>query len=128
MFNDTRPSPKPEELSSVISASSVPQAQKPPATPISWSSQVAKKKKKKKKKKSPSDYERDTDQKYAVYFKDNEILSVPELVDAMEQKTVLRSHRLMDQGTCWPQKTFEDLLKTSQIDTFAVEALLPGMF
>ena len=41
IFINTEPSPKPEDLS--LSSSAIQPAQKPPATPVSWSSQLQKK-------------------------------------------------------------------------------------
>ena len=113
MFNDLEPSPKPKDLSyssvSSLPASHIPPAQKPPATPVSWSSQI------KKKQKTPSDHEKV--HKYAKYFKDNEILPIPEVVEAVEPKTLftvftdLRTRRLIG----IKKETFEDLQKTSSI-------------
>ena len=42
----------------------------------------------KSKKKKPEDYENDRKNKYAKYFKDGEILPIPELVQAVEPKTI----------------------------------------
>ncbi len=95
MFSESEPSPKPEDLTS----SDIQPAQKPPATPVSWSSQLQKKKK------SPKDYENDRVTKYSAYFKENEILPIPELVEAVEPKTLsfvvtdLRTRRLAGQKT-----------------------------
>ena len=86
--------PTPEKLEDLsfplapsLLASSIQSTQKVPATPVSWLSQI--------KKKSPSGYKKDRVEKYAKYFKNNEILPIPELVEAVEPKTVLRSHRLI---------------------------------
>ena len=79
MFTESEPSLKPVDLSS----SSIQPAQKPPATPVSWSSQLQKRKK------SPKDYENDRVTKYAEYFKNNQILPIAELVEAVEPKTLL---------------------------------------
>ena len=87
MFNDLEPSPKPEDLHSSVSsilASSIPPAQKPPATLVFWSSQIPKKAKNTKLPRKGQST------KYAKYFKDNEILPILELVEAVEPKTVLR--------------------------------------
>ena len=79
----TQPSPMPEEapfdLSS--SASTIPPAQKQKETTVSWSSHCVNKK-------SPCDYARDRVEKYEKYFKDGEILPIPELVEAVEPKTL----------------------------------------
>ena len=50
-------------------------------TTVYWSSHCENKK-------SASDYERDRVEKYATYFKDGEILSIPELFQAVEPKTL----------------------------------------
>ena len=111
MFIDTEPSPKPDDLSLSSSANIIQPAQKPPATPVSWSSKLQKKKK------SPSDHDNDRVTKYAKYFKDNEILPIPELVEAVEPKTLsfvvtdLRTRRLAD----LKRELFEDVLKTAGI-------------
>ena len=121
MFIDTEPSPKPEDLSS-SSANTIQPAQKPPATPVSWSSQLLKKKE------SPSDHDNDRVTKYAKYFKDNEILPTPELVEAVEPKTLsfvvtdVRTRRLAG----LKKGSFEEVLKTAGI-TFTEGVLLPGM-
>ena len=115
IFQDIEPCPKPEDLSLSPSASTIPPTQKPPATPVSWSSQVQKKKKKKKK--TPSDHDNDRVQKYAKYFRDNEILTIPELVEAVEPHTLsfvltdLRTRRLAG----LKKETFEEVLKTAGI-------------
>ena len=107
MFSE--PSPKPEDLS--LSSSAIQPGQKPPATPVSWSSQIQKKKK------SPEDHENDRVTKYAKYFKDNEILPIPELVEAVEPKTLsfvvtdLRTRRLAG----LKKEAFDELLKTAGI-------------
>ena len=61
---DSRPSPMSEEVLFDLSSSSktIPPAQKPLETPVSWSSHCVNKK-------SASDYERDRVEKYASYFK-----------------------------------------------------------
>ena len=108
----TQPSPMPEEapfdLSS--SASTIPPAQKPKQTAVSWSSHCVNKK-------SPCDYARDRVEKYEKYFKDGEILPIPELVEAVEPKTLsfvvtdIKTKRLAG----IKKETFEDLLKTASI-------------
>ncbi len=108
----TQPSPMPEEapfdLSS--SASTIPPAQKPKQTAVSWSSHCVNKK-------SPCDYARDRVEKYEKYFKDGEILPIPELVEAVEPKTLsfvvtdIKTKRLAG----IKKETFEDLLKTANI-------------
>ena len=121
MFSESEPSPKPEDLSS----SDIQPAQKPPATPVSWSSQLQKKKK------NPKDYENDRVTKYSAYSKENEILLIPELVEAVEPKTLLfvvtylRTKRLAG----LKKEAFEELLKTaaSQVSIFTKGVLLPGM-
>ena len=95
MFIDTEPSPKPEDISLSSSVNTIQPAQKPLATPVSWSSQLQKKR-------SPSDHDNDRVTKYAKYFKDNEILPIPELVEAIEPKTVVRGDGFKDQETCRP--------------------------
>ena len=108
----TQPSPMPEEapfdLSS--SASTIPPAQKQKETAVSWSSHCVNKK-------SPCDYARDRVEKYEKYFKDGEILPIPELVEAVEPKTLsfvvtdIKTKRLAG----IKKETFEDLLKTANI-------------
>ena len=129
MFIESEPSPKPENLSS-LSSSAIQPAQKPPATPVSWWSQLQKKKK------SPEDHENDRVTKYAEYFKDNEILPIPELVEAVEPKTLsfvvtdLRTRRFAG----IKKEAFEELLKTAGIPgkyfyrrSFAIwDVLLPS--
>ena len=123
IFINTEPSPKPEDLS--LSSSAIQPAQKPPATPVSWSSQLQKKKK------TPEDYENDRVRKYAKYFKENEILPIPELVEAVEPKTLsfvvtdLRTRRLAG----LKKESFEELLKlqASQVSIFTEGVLQPGM-
>ena len=62
----------PYDLSS--SSNTIPPAPKPQVTTVSWSLHSVNKK-------SASDYERDRVEKYANYFKDEEILPIPELDD-----------------------------------------------
>ena len=77
-------------------------------TPVSWSAQT--------KKKSPEDYAKDR-AKYAQYFKGNKILPIPELVEAVQPKTLsfivtdLKTRRLAD----IKKYTFEELLKAAGI-------------
>ena len=117
------PEEEPYDLSS--SSNTIPPAQKPPVTTVSWSSHCLNKK-------SESDYERDRVKKYANYYKDWEILPIPELVEAVEPKTL--SFVVTGQKTKrlagLKKETFEDLLKTVNIPGkyFAAEASLPGMF
>ena len=79
IFIDIEPSPKPEDLSL---SSTIPPGQTTPTNAVSWSTQIQKQKKK------PSDYESDRVNKYAKYFRENEILPIPELVQAVEPKTL----------------------------------------
>ena len=108
----TQKSPMPEEapfdLSS--SANTIPPAQKQKETTVSWSSHCVNKK-------FPSVYARDKVEKYEQYFKDGEILTIPELVEAVEPKTLsfvvtdIKTKRLAG----IKKETFEDLLKTANI-------------
>ena len=92
------------------SASTIPPAQKPKETAVFWSSHCVNKK-------SPCDYARDRVEKYEQYFKDEEILPIPELVEAVEPKTLsfvvtdIKTKRLAG----IKKETFEDLLKTANI-------------
>ena len=61
-------------------ASTIPSAQNVPSIPVSWSMQANKK--------SPQDYKKDGVEKYAQYFKGNRILPIPELVEAVQPKTL----------------------------------------
>ena len=61
-------------------ASTIPPAQKVPSIPVSWSTQANKK--------SPQDYKKERVEKYAQYFKENWILPIPELVEAVQPKTL----------------------------------------
>ena len=108
---ETRPSRMPEEAFDLsTSASTIPPAQKPKETAVSWSSHCGNKK-------SPCDYARDRVEKYEQYFKDGEILPIPELVEAVEPKTLsfvvtdIKTKRLAG----IKKETFEDLLKTANI-------------
>ena len=127
----TQPSPMPEEapfdLSS--SANTIPPTQKQKETAVSWSSHCVNKK-------SPCDYAIDRVEKYEKYFKDWEILPIPELVEAVEPKTLsfvvtdIKTKRLAG----LKKETFEDLLKTANIPgkyfcrrSFAIwDVLLPS--
>ena len=72
--------------------------------PVSWSLHCVNKK-------SASDDERDRVEKYASYFKDGEIQPIPELVEAVESKTLsfvvanLRTKRLAG----LKKETFEEI-------------------
>ena len=109
---ETRPSPMPEEVPFDLSSSAntIPLSQKPKETTVSWSSHCVNKK-------SPRDYARDGAEKYVNYFKEGEILPLPELVEAVEPKTLsfvvtdLKTKRLAR----LKKKTFEDLLKSANI-------------
>ena len=110
IFNDLRPCPSEKPKEETLSASSYIQPeQKAPAMPVSWSAQLQKK--------TASDYKKDRVEKYAQYFKENEILPIPELVEAVEPKTLsfvvtdLRTRRLVE----LKKESFEDLLKTAYI-------------
>ena len=101
----------PEEAFDLSSSTStIPPAKKPKETAVSWSSHCVNKK-------SPSDYARDRVEKYKQYFKDGEILPIPELVEAVEPKTLsfvvtdIKTKRLAG----IKKETFEDLLKTANI-------------
>ena len=100
----------PEEAFDLSSTSTIPPAQKPKETAVSWSSHCVNKK-------SPCDYARDRVEKYKQYFKDGEILPIPELVEAVEPKTLsfvvtdIKTKRLAG----IKKETFEDLLKTANI-------------
>ena len=102
------PEEAPFDLSS--SASTIPPAQKPKETTVSWSSHCVNQK-------TPSDYARDRAEKYANYFKEGEILPIPELVKEVEPKTLsfvvtdLKTKRLAG----LKKETFEDLLKSANI-------------
>ena len=127
---ETRPSPMPEEAFDLsTSASTIPPAQQPKETAVSWSSHCVNKK-------SPCDYARDRVEKYEQYFKDGEILPIPELVEAVEPKTLsfvvtdIKTKRLAG----IKKETFEDLLKTTNIPgkyfyrrSFATWDVLPSL-
>ena len=109
IFNDIEPSPKPEDLSL---SSSIPPGQITPTNVVSWSTQIQKQKKKK-----PKDYESDRINKYAKYFKENKILPIPELVQAVEPKTLsfvvtdIKTRRLASLN----KEKFEEILKSAGI-------------
>ena len=81
------------------------------------SHQVNTNSKTKKKKKKPTNYENDRVDKYAKYFKNNEILLIPELVQAVEPKTLsfvvtdIKTRTLAN----LKKETFEETLKTAGI-------------
>ena len=90
-------------------ASTIPPAQKVPSIPVSWSTQ--------KNKKLPQDYEKDRVEKYAQYFKGNRILPIPELVEAVQPKTLslivadIKTRRLAG----LKKDKFEEVLKAAGI-------------
>ena len=108
----TRPSPVPEEapfgLSS--SASAVPPAREQKQAAVSWSSHCVNGG-------SPCDCARDRVEEYEGYFRDGEVLPVPELVEAVEPGTL--SFVVADVGTRRlagiGREAFEDLLKAASI-------------
>ena len=89
-------------------SSTIPPGQITPTNSVSWSSQIQKQKKK------PEDYENDRKNKYAKYFKDGEILPIPELVQAVEPKTIsfvitdIKTRRLANIN----KEKFEETLKS----------------
>ena len=103
-----RPSPVPEgapfDLSS--SANAVPPARKRGEAAVSWSSHCINKK-------SPRDCAGDGVEKCEQYFKDGEVLPVPELVEAVGSGTL--SFVVADIGTRMEKETFEDLLETASV-------------
>ena len=90
-------------------ASTIPPAQKVPSIPVSWSTQ--------KNKKLPQDYKKDRVEKYAQYFKGNRILPIPELVEAVQPKTLslivsdIKTRRLAG----LKKDKFEEILKAAGI-------------
>ena len=108
IFIDIEPSPKPKDLSL---SSTIPPGQTTPTNAVSWSTQIQKQKKK------PSDYESDRVNKYAKYFRENEILPIPELVQAVEPKTLsfvvtdIKTRRLASLN----KEKFEETLKSAGI-------------
>ena len=117
IFDSLSPSSKKPEWPSLPStssqaslpASSIPPTQKVPETLISWSVQNMKKK-------SPEDYAKDRI-KYAQYFQGNKILSISELVEAVQPKMIsfivtdMKTRRL----TGFKKDTFEELSKAAGI-------------
>ena len=113
--NDIFTSPeKPEWLSlpgasSETTDSTIPPAQKVSSMPVSWSTQT--------KKQTPKDYKKDRAEKYAQYFKGNRILPIPELVEAVQPKTlsliisVIKTKRLAGVK----KEKFEEILKAAGI-------------
>ena len=105
IFIDIEPSPKPEDLSS---SSTTPPGQITPTNAVSWSLQIQKQKKK------PEDYENDRKNKYAKYFKESEILPIPELVQAVKPKTIsfvitdIKTRRIANVN----KEKFEETLKS----------------
>ena len=67
--------------------------------------------------KGPADYERDRVEKYAKYFKGNEILPIPELVEKLTPRTLslvvsdLKTKKLVG----LKRETFEELVKKARI-------------
>ena len=86
-------------------ASTIPPAQKVPSIPVSWSTQ--------KNKKLPQDYKKDRVEKYAQ----NRILPIPELVEAVQPKTLslivsdIKTRRLAG----LKKDKFEEILKAAGI-------------
>ena len=78
IFNDLRPSSSDKLEEEFSSSASIQPAQKAPAKPVSWSAQIQKK--------TASDFRKDKAEKYAQYFKENEILLM--LVGAVKPKTL----------------------------------------
>ena len=77
----------------VLTSSIPPGQRKPagPATPVSWSI----------KKKTPQQYEKNRIGKYAPFFKETEILPIPELVSEVEPKTLSYIITFKDQEIGW---------------------------
>ena len=100
------PGASPETLTP---ASTIPPAQKVPSIPVSWSTQANKK--------TPQDYKKDRVEKYAQYFKGNRILPIPELVEAVQPKTLslivsdIKTRRLAE----LKKEKFEEILKAAGI-------------
>ena len=80
--------------------------------PVSWSTQI-----RKNKNKMPTDHENNRIRKYAKYLKENEILPIPDLVEAVEPKTL--SFVVIDQKTRklagLKKEVFEETLKIASI-------------
>ena len=100
------PGTSPEILTT---ASTIPPAQKAPSIPVSWSTQANKK--------TAQDYKKDRVEKYAQYFKGNRILPIPELVEAVQPKTLslivsdIKTRRLAG----LKKEKFEEILKAAGI-------------
>ena len=90
-------------------ASTIPPARKMLSTPVSWLTQVNKK--------TLQDYKKDRAEKYAQYFQGNQILPIPELVEAVQPKTLsliiidIKTRRLAG----LKKEKFEELLKAAGI-------------
>ena len=90
-------------------ASTIPPAQKVPLMPVSWSTQANKK--------TLQDYKKDRAEKYAQYFQGNQILPIPELVEAVQPKTLsliitdIKTRRLAG----IKKDKFDELLKAAGI-------------
>ena len=121
---------KPERLSlpgtsseSSTPASTIPQVQKVPSMPVSWLTQANKK--------TPQDYKKDRAEKYAQYFQGNQILPIPELVEAVQPKTLsliitdIKTRRLAGLKKRQIRRTFKS--SRNPLDTSEDAALLPGM-
>ena len=78
--------------------------------PVSWSTQANK---------ETQDYKKDRAEKYAQYFKGNQILPIPELVEAVQPKTLslivtdIKTRKLA--GLKKEKDKFEELLKVAGI-------------
>ena len=100
------PGASPETL---MPASTIPPAQKVPSIPVSWSTQANKK--------TAQDCKKDRVEKYAQYFKGNRILPIPELVEAVQPKTLslivsdIKTRRLAG----LKKEKFEEILKAAGI-------------
>ena len=103
------PSLRSTSAENLTPASTIPPAQKVPSIPVSWSTQ--------KNKKLPQDYKKDRVEKYAQYFKGNRILLIPELVEAVQPKTLslivsdIKTRRLAG----LKKDKFEEILKAAGI-------------
>ena len=82
------------------------QGEKPPS-PAPWKVQI----------KNPEDHEKDRVGKYAQYFKDNEILPIPEIIEKLEPRILslvvsdLKTRRLVG----LKKEAFEDLLRKAGV-------------
>ena len=98
------PGASPETLTT---ASTIPPAQKVPSIPVSRSTQH----------KQHKHYKKDRVEKYAQYFKGNRILPIPELVEAVQPKTLslivsdIKTRRLAG----LKKEKFEEILKAAGI-------------